>query len=95
MHKARAFFFVCAGVFLLALAYHLGATSAQAQYGATVTGFAVTSGPYGYVMTPNGDVYQRYLADPAAPASRMCNYWGGGPTPTEPQTVGQLKVKYR
>jgi hypothetical protein len=31
MHKARAFFFVCAGIFLLALAYHLGARSAGAQ----------------------------------------------------------------
>ena len=31
MHKARAFFFVCAGIFLLALSYHLGARSAGAQ----------------------------------------------------------------
>jgi hypothetical protein len=31
MHKARAFFFVCAGIFLLALAYHLGAQNATAQ----------------------------------------------------------------
>src|SRR5262245_15731882 len=31
MHKARAFFYVCAGVFLLALSYHLGARSAAAQ----------------------------------------------------------------
>jgi len=27
MHKARAFFFVCAGVFLLALAAHLAAVA--------------------------------------------------------------------
>ncbi len=31
MHRARAFFFVCAGIFLLALTYHLGARSAGAQ----------------------------------------------------------------
>ena len=33
MHKARAFFFVCAGIFLLALTYHLGAKNAGAQGG--------------------------------------------------------------
>jgi hypothetical protein len=31
MHRARAFFYVCAGLFLLALTYHLGARSAGAQ----------------------------------------------------------------
>jgi hypothetical protein len=36
MRQARAFFFVCAGIFLLALAYHLGARSAGAQGGGTV-----------------------------------------------------------
>jgi len=36
MHRARAFFFVCAGLFLLALSYHLGARNAGAQAGATV-----------------------------------------------------------
>jgi hypothetical protein len=33
MHKARAFFLVCAGFFLLALAYHLGARSAHGKAG--------------------------------------------------------------
>jgi len=33
MHKARAFFFVCAGLLCLATAYHLGARSAGAQLG--------------------------------------------------------------
>jgi hypothetical protein len=51
MHKARAFFFVCAGIFLLAVSYQLGATSARAQtgivQGATVNDlgyFAAASG---------------------------------------------------
>ena len=30
MHKAKAFFLVCAGVFLLALAYHLGVRTTRA-----------------------------------------------------------------
>jgi hypothetical protein len=43
MHKARAFFLVCAGIFLLALAYHLGAVSVHAQVGATIDGADVTT----------------------------------------------------
>jgi len=35
---AKKFFFVCAGLFLLALAYQLGATQAVAQVGSQVTG---------------------------------------------------------
>ena len=31
MRKAKAFFVVCAGIFLLALSYHVGARSARAQ----------------------------------------------------------------
>ena len=31
MHPAKKFFYVCAGLFLLALTYHLGARSALAQ----------------------------------------------------------------
>jgi hypothetical protein len=37
MHKARAFFYVAAGVFLLALCCHLGARNAGAQVGSQVT----------------------------------------------------------
>jgi hypothetical protein len=33
MNKARSFFFVCAGICLLSLAFHLGARSAKAQVG--------------------------------------------------------------
>lgn len=44
MHRAKAFFFVCAGVFLLALAYHLGATSATAQATSVAEVLGVDSG---------------------------------------------------
>jgi len=60
MHKARAFFFVAAGVFLLALAYHLGVQSATAQGAGQVTavwpdgGLSVTPD---LVATSTGDVY--------------------------------------
>lgn len=36
MTRARAFFFICAGIFLLVLSYHLGATSARAQTGSAI-----------------------------------------------------------
>jgi hypothetical protein len=36
MHKARSFFFVAAGMFLLALAYQLGARAAEGQATGTV-----------------------------------------------------------
>ncbi|HKQ59068.1 MAG TPA: hypothetical protein VJY35_14490 [Candidatus Eisenbacteria bacterium] len=35
--RARAFFYVCAGVFLLACSYHLGARNVRAAGGHTVT----------------------------------------------------------
>ncbi len=58
MHKARAFFFVCAGIFLLALAYHLGARSAHAQSDGTAWFFVGPDG-YGsaYIVTAAGDYW--------------------------------------
>jgi len=47
MQRAKGFFFVCAGVFLLALSYHLAASSASAQIGALVQGASIQSiAPY-------------------------------------------------
>jgi hypothetical protein len=43
MHKAKAFFYVCAGLFLLALSFHLGQVTAQAQSGPTVEGASIES----------------------------------------------------
>lgn len=46
---AKKFFYVCAGVFLLALAYHLGATSATAQGPAEIR-TAAGSNFYGFAI---------------------------------------------
>lgn len=103
---AKRFFYVSAGLFLLALSYHLGARSVEAQVGAT--GFGIASGNIGnrmIVMTPSGDVYARELGpgtlpiveggmDGSAPAIRLGNFWGGA-TATIPQTWGEVKVRYR
>ncbi len=45
MRKARAFFFVCAGLACLTLAYHFGASQASAQVGVTMEGAAFRSYP--------------------------------------------------
>ena len=60
MHKAQAFFYVAAGVFLLALSYHLGARSAGAQAGNPVcAGTAVLDGRQNWAVTSNGTVYEQ------------------------------------
>ena len=41
---AKRFFYVCAGLLCLALAYHLGARSAGAQLGATIEGAGIDRG---------------------------------------------------
>jgi len=56
MHKARAFFFVCAGIFLLALAYRFGATTATAQAPGNPV---VAAGDSWTVFTANGYFYRR------------------------------------
>jgi hypothetical protein len=58
---AKRFFYVCAGLFLLALHYHVGARSATAQVGSVLAGYA-TAGPsaqHHYVVTSTGGVWYR------------------------------------
>jgi len=58
MHRARSFFYVCAGLFVLALAYHLGARNAGAQApGSPVVAMEAIQGSRFHVMTANGDLY--------------------------------------
>ncbi len=94
---AKKFFYVCAGLFLLALTYHFGARSAIAQAGATGFGFTADAG-YLLVMTPNGDVYAsggdyRSVNGIGSPYF-VGNFWNGA-TATTPQSWGQVKDRYR
>lgn len=93
MHRARAFFYVCAGVFLLALSYHLGARSAGAQ----APGNPVVTAAGTLVLTANGDVYMpTNLADVAyGHWTRLGNVFSGGPVPARAETFGALKSRYR
>jgi hypothetical protein len=82
---AKKFFFVCAGIFMLALAYHLGATSATAQApsNSVVASFAVGSGGYPLVVvTTNGDIYSNPTYCATQPWQHVSNVLGSiGPAP--------------
>ena len=94
---AKRFFYICAGLLCLAISYHLGAKSAGAQAGSSVTGFAVNSANTYFAITPNGDVFASDNATLASggPARLQGNFWGAMPTPTQQQSFGQVKARYR
>ena len=103
MHKARSFFFVCAGILCLALAYHLGARSATAQAGSPVTGWMVVpplSDNFAVAMTANGDVFTREIWGSPPVLGHpgplyIGNFWTSPVTSATQPTWGQLKSRYR
>ena len=93
MQRAKAFFFVCAGVFLLALSYHLGSTSAGAQApGNSAVGI---SGEQAVIVTANGDVYEPFGTNSWAQGWHRTSNIFTGPTSAQNETWGQLKARYR
>jgi len=99
---AKKFFYVCAGLFLLAGAYAMGARSAGAQAGSQIVGFAVASlnGNHHYVITSTGDVWYHFTDGSSTPYNTaplfIGNFWSGtGPVNVQPQSFGQLKARYR
>src|SRR5262245_47415977 len=54
---AKRFFFVCAGILCLALAYHLESTNAAAQAGASHIKQIETEGDNVWVVTDTDDIY--------------------------------------
>ena len=94
MQRARAFSYVAAGLFLLALSYHLGASTATAQAPGNPVVAAVQMNGL-VVVTANGDVY--YNPNNTGPAG----YWVhnsnvfSAPTPAQQQSWGAVKSRYR
>ena len=94
---AKKFFYVCAGLFLLALTYHLGARSATAQSsGNPVVSLSAVyfAEPLMWAVTSNGDVY----ADNGSQGLtwvRRGNVFGNAPTAAQSATWGQVKSSYR
>ena len=96
---ARKFFYVCAGLFLLAGAFALGARSVGAQAPGDIAGYSVaTGGVYHYVIQSNGDVWARYNPNGgttsfADPPNYVGNFFGG-PTPAKKMSMGQIKRQF-
>jgi hypothetical protein len=93
---AKRFFYVCAGIFLLALTYHLGARSAGAQASGSILGIVGAGGDnskHWVVLMQNGDTY--YTTGTVGPWHPGQNVFSGSPTSGEPQTWGQVKDRYR
>ena len=89
----KRMFYASASVLMLALAYHLGAQTASAQTpGNPVVAAFQTTGGYLYAFTANGDVYY----NGQGPWTRIGgNVFGGGPVPTQQETWGATKARYR
>jgi hypothetical protein len=86
---ARKFFYICAGMLMLALSYHFGASTATAQAPSN----PIVAADVGRAFTANGDVY----ADGGGSGvyTRIGNVFGSGPTPALHQTWGQVKARYQ
>ena len=90
---AMRFFYVCAGLLCLALAYHFGARSATAQApgNPVVTSFERN---FTAVVTANGDVYES-ASYANGPWVLKSNVFAGAPTPVQQSTFGSVKARYR
>ena len=93
---ARKFFYVCAGMFMLALSYHLGAGTAVAQAPSNSL-VAVIGVPGGQAcaFTANGDVYNTDNPRSSESWRLTNNVFAGAPVPTTHESWGQLKSRYR
>jgi hypothetical protein len=94
---ARKFFLVAAGLLMLALSYHLGASTAVAQSaGNPVVAMAgvPSGGPLGITataMTASGDLYG---TTNGLSWTLLSNVFSAGPTPALHESWGQVKARY-
>ena len=95
---ARKFFYVCAGMLMLALSYHFGASTATAQASGNlvvaVTNFAQPAEAHSFLaVTASGDAYVTSSNGNTWVFSG--NLFGGAPTPALHESWGQVKARYR
>ena len=82
----RKLVYVCAGMLMLALSYHFGASKATAQApGNPVVGIAAT-GDGSFAITANGDLYRYGWGGPLSWSYAGNTFFSGGPTPARQET---------
>jgi hypothetical protein len=87
----KKLFFASASILMLALAYHLGASTATAQAPSNpVVGISNNN-----VVTANGDVYTGTGTGSVELWTLVSNVFSGPPVPTRQTSWGALKVKGR
>jgi hypothetical protein len=94
---ARKFFLVAAGMLMLALSYHFGASTATAQApgNPVVASFGTPTTGGAAVVTANGDLYVSSAANWIRPWVHVANVFAGGPTPALHESWGQVKARYQ
>jgi hypothetical protein len=98
MHPAKRFFYVSLGILALAVAFHLGATSAQSQApGNPVVAACGASNGGGFLevvaITANGDAYKS--SDLGNSWQHRGNCFSGAPIQTQGTTWGRIKAERR
>ena len=100
MRQAKVFFFVAAGVLMLAGAFHLGARSAQGQFGGTVAAVAVgnpASSLSFAIVADNGDIWEWIGNRAVGNRSRLIGnvFADFPPVQSEHTTWGRIKADRR
>ena len=91
----KNFFYFCAALLCLSLAFHFGYTTARAQApGNPAVTLTTASGYSDVVLTANGDIYYSPNGALNGPWVHVTNIFSGGPTPALHESWGQLKSRY-
>jgi len=94
----KRFFYASAGIFLLALSYHLGAGSAESQAPSnSVVAVESVVSPYSNVVTANGDVYRFESGSGGGVPLNAVDRGNifGAPTNAAETSWGRVKSEYR
>jgi hypothetical protein len=97
MRAAKTFFYVAAGILALAVAFQMGAQTAESQspiVATSITNRGSNPADGFYVLAENGDVY--YVGNPTGwNPTQLGNVFGGGPVQATETTWGRIKAERR